>query len=85
MDVLRNGLSTRTLPPPCRWTGWTEPACAKLAHDLQDEQVSKLLGVISAGHVAIGHVRGSHYLRRVLHEVITFSILGEHLLESCTL
>ena len=41
--------------------------------------------MISAGHVAIGNVRGSHYLSRVLHEVVTFSIVGQRLLESCTL
>ena len=58
---------------------------SQLAHDLQGAQVSQLLGMISAGHVAIGNVRGSHHLRRVLHEVITISILGERLLESCTL
>ena len=59
---------------------------SQLAHDLQGAQVSQLLGMISAGHVAIGHVRGSHQLGRVLHEVITFTILGERrLLESCML
>ena len=58
---------------------------SQLAHDLQDAQVSQLLGMISAGHVAIGHVRGSHHLRRVLHEVITIIMLGQRLLESCTL
>ena len=41
--------------------------------------------MISAGLAAIGHVRGSHHLSRVLHEVITFIILGQRLLESCTL
>ena len=45
----------------------------------------KRLCMIDVGHVAIGHVRGSHYLLRVLHEVITFSILGQRSLESCTL
>ena len=58
---------------------------SQLAHDQQDAHVNQLLGMIGAGHVAIGHVRGSHYLRRVLHEVMTFSIHGERLLESCTL
>ena len=57
----------------------------QLAHDLQGAQVSLLLGMISASHEIIGHVRGSHQLGRVLHEVITFTILGERLLESCTL
>ena len=41
--------------------------------------------MISADLAAIGNVRGSHYLGRVLHEVIIFSILGDRLLESCTL
>ena len=47
--------------------------------------MSLLLGMISASREVIGHVRGSHQLGRVLHEVITFTILGERLLESCTL
>ena len=58
---------------------------SQLAHDLQDAQLSLLLDMIIAGHVAIGNVRGSHHLGRVLHEVITFSIVGQRLLESCTL
>ena len=58
---------------------------SQLAHDLQGAQVSQLLGMISVAHEAIGHVRGSHHLSRVLHEVITFIILGQRLLESCTL
>ena len=59
---------------------------SQLAHDLlQAAQVSQLLGMISAGHVPIGHVRGSHHIRRVLHEVITIIMLGQRLLESCTL
>ena len=58
---------------------------SQLAHDLQAAQVSQLLGMISAGHVAIGHVRGSHQLGHVLHEVITIIMLGQRLLESCTL
>ena len=41
--------------------------------------------MITADPVAIGHVSGSHHLSRVLHEVIIFSILGDRLLESCTL
>ena len=40
--------------------------------------------MISADLAAIGNVRASHYLGRVLHEVITFSILGNRLHESCT-
>ena len=58
---------------------------SQLAHDQQGAHASQLLGMISGGHVAIGHVRGSHHLRRVLHEVITFSMFGQRLLESCTL
>ena len=30
---------------------------------------------MNADHVAIGHVRGSHQLGRVLHEVIIFTML----------
>ena len=41
--------------------------------------------MINADLVAIGHVSGNHHLGRVLHEVITMSILGQRLLESCTL
>ena len=40
---------------------------SQLAHDLQDAQVSQLLGMISAGRVAIGNVHGSHHVGRVLH------------------
>ena len=58
---------------------------SQLAHDQQGAQVSQLLGMVSAGHVAIGHVRGSHQLGHVLHEVITIIMLGQRLLESCTL
>ena len=46
---------------------------------------AKLACMIGADIVAIGHVRDSHQLGPVLHEVITFSILGYRLLESCTL
>ena len=41
--------------------------------------------MIDADVVGIGHVSGSRQLGRVLHEVITFTILDERLLESCTL
>ena len=62
---------------------------SQLAHDLQGAQVSQLLGMISAGHAfghaAIGNVRGSHDLGRVLDEVITLSNLGQRPLESCML
>ena len=58
---------------------------SQLAHDLQGAEVSQLLGNISAGHMAIGNVHGSHHLGRVLHEVITFSMLGERRWKSCTL
>ena len=63
-------------PPPCRWTG---DGLSQLAHDLQVAQVSQLLGIISAGHVVIGHVRDCHLFSRVLQEVITISILGQRL------
>ena len=69
----------------CRRRAHGLDGLSQLAHDLQGAQVSQLLGMISAGHVAIGHVRGSHYLLRVLHEVITIIMLGQRLLESCTL
>ena len=36
----------------------------------------KLTGMIDADHVPISHVSGSLQLGRILHEVITFSILG---------
>ena len=81
MDVLRNGLSCGHR----RRRADGLDGLSQLAHDLQDAQVSQLLGMISAGHVAIGHVRGSHYLRRVLHEMITIIMLGQRLLESRTL
>ena len=41
--------------------------------------------MINADLKAISNVRGSHQLGRVLHEVITISMLGQRLLESCTL
>ena len=43
------------------------------------------LWMIDADLVAISHVSGSHQLSRVLHEVITFTVLGHRSLESCTL
>ena len=58
---------------------------SQLAHDLQGAPVSQLLGMTSASHVAISNVHCSHYLSRVLHEVITIIMLGQRLLESCTL
>ena len=45
----------------------------------------KWLCTIDADLVAISHVSGSHQLVRVLHEVITFTVLGHRLHESCTL
>ena len=45
----------------------------------------KRLCVIDADLVATRHVSGSHQLGRVLDEVITFTVLGHRLLESCTL
>ena len=81
MDVLRNGLSCGHR----RRRADGLDGLSQLAHDQQGAQVSQLLGMISAGHAAIGNVRGSHDLGRVLDEVITFSILGQRLLESCTL
>ena len=41
--------------------------------------------MINAILAAISNVHGSHYLCRVLHEVITICIVGQRLLESCTL
>ena len=45
----------------------------------------KRLCMIDADLVAIGHVSVSHHLGRVLHEVVTFTVLEHRLLESCTL
>ena len=45
----------------------------------------KRLCMIDADLTAISHVSGSHQLGRVLHEVITFTVLGHRSLESCTL
>ena len=42
----------------------------------------KRLCMINADLVAISNVSGSHQLGRVLHEVITFTVLGHRLLES---
>ena len=41
--------------------------------------------MIDVDHVVIGHVIGSHQLGRVLHEMISFCILGDRLRELCTL
>ena len=41
--------------------------------------------MINTNFVAICHVSVSHQLGRVLHEMITFSILGERLRESLAL
>ena len=38
--------------------------------------------MIDAGNVAVGRVSGSHQLRRVRDEVITFTVIGQRLLES---
>ena len=38
----------------------------------------------NADNVAVGHVSGSHQLRRVLHDVITFTVIGQRLLELST-
>ena len=63
------------------WSGWTE----QLAQDLQGAHVSQLACVIRTDTVAITSVIGSHQFDRVLHDVITFSILGQCLHESSTL
>ena len=81
MNVLRNGLSCGHR----RRRADGLDGLSQLAHDLQSAQVSQLLGKISAGHVAIGNVHCSHHLGRVLHEVITFSRVGQRPLESSTL
>ena len=47
--------------------------------------MSQLACVISTDTVAITSVIGSHQFDRVLREVITFSILGRRVHESCTL
>ena len=46
---------------------------------------AKLVCVINAVLVAIGHVSSSHQLGSVHHEVIIVSILGQRSLEPCTL
>ena len=46
---------------------------------------ANLTGMIEADLAPISHVSGSHQLDYILHEVITVSIVGERLLESCTL
>ena len=38
--------------------------------------------MINAGNVTVGHVSGSHQLRRVHDEVVTFTVIGQCLLES---
>ena len=81
MDVLRNGLSSGHR----RRRADGLDGLSQLAHDQQVAQVSQLLGMISDGHTAIGNVRGSHDLGRVLDEVITLSNLGQRPLESCML
>ena len=43
------------------------------------------VGVINADLVVILNVSGSHQLGRILHEMITFSILGHRLHESSAL
>ena len=45
----------------------------------------KRLCMIDGDLVAISHVSGSHQFGLVPHDVITFSILGQRSLESCTL
>ena len=81
MNVAPWQQSTWTPPPLCRWTGWTE----QLAHDLQAAPCVKLACMINTDLVAIRHVSISHQLARVLHEMITFSVLVERLRESLAL
>ena len=38
--------------------------------------------MINECNVAVGHVSGSHQLRRVHDEVVTFTVIGQCLLES---
>ena len=45
----------------------------------------KRLWMIDAGHMAISNVSSSHQLGRVLHEFITFTVIGHHLLETSAL
>ena len=47
--------------------------------------IFKLACMVDADTVAIGHVSGIHQIDPVLHEMITFSILGHRLCESSTL
>ena len=46
---------------------------------------AKLTGMIDAGRMPVRHVSVSHQIDYILHEVIIFIILGQRLLESCTL
>ena len=46
---------------------------------------AKLTGMIDADRVPDCHVSGGHQVGYFLHEVITISIDGERLLETCTL
>ena len=73
MDVHRFGLSIWTPPPLCRmdWHGLESLRKICKAHPS-----AKLACMISPDLVAIGHVNSNSHFGRVLHEMITFSILG---------
>ena len=82
MDVRRNGLSTWSLPPWCKMD-WMDFGSLRMM--CKPASCDKRLCMINAILAAISNVHGSHYLCRVLHEVITICIVGQRLLESCTL
>ena len=44
---------------------------------------AKLACIFDADFMAVGHVSGIFHLGRVMHEVITFTVLGQRLLDPC--
>ena len=67
---------------------WLREGCPRghaLRKTFKADSCDKRLCMIDADLVAIGHVSVSHHLGRVLHEVVTFTVLEHRLLESCTL
>ena len=81
MNVLR--LPVHVVSPPRRMDGLAR--LSSLRKTCKAASFDKRFCMIDVDHVAIGHVIGSHQLGRVLHEMISFCILGDRLRESCTL
>ena len=76
-------MAVHVVSPPRRMDGLARLSSLRMI--CKAASCDKRLCMIDVGHVAIGNVSGSHQLGRVLHEVVTFTVLRHRSLESCTL